>query len=216
MSKKWSASGAASFRSGEIDKDNRTQICSELQENGYKSEVPPAFFDALCDAIGLFNSERKLAENSKPSEMRKNLKAATDAARMLQHKLCDLDSNSKLLLIEVLGDEMSAPQEEYLSIVIDVLIKSADIAKEYPNKGRLVERSRVLLAAEVAYAIEKHLGEVPSTTKEGIFESVLTIVLRIATGKEVSSVHDLMRRALKVERKVDEFDTIEYTHPKDD
>lgn len=197
MSKKWGATGAADHHPFEIGAGDRTQIARELRSNGIGSAVPAEFYGSLGESIASFKSGRELAKGSSPSSVRANLKAAITAALELNERLNKLDGNSRQLLGEVEGGEIATLQNVYLRKTIQALSEASRLAGEYPATGRLPDHQRLWLAVDVANAISTHLGVTPTTTKGGVFESVLTIVLGIATGAEVSSVHDLARQALK-------------------
>lgn len=214
MSRRWGATGVSDHVSIEIDAKARTQIGLELRARGVTSQIPEDFYKSLGEAISSFNSGRELAKASKPAKVRANLQAAIDAALVLNDRLNDLDGNSRQLLGEVENGEASVLQNVYLRKIIQALSDASHLADEYPERGRLPEHERLWLAVEVANAISTHLGITPTTTKDGAFESVLTIVLEIATGNRVSSVHDLARHALKA--KQEQPDIIKHVPPKDD
>ena len=197
MSRQWGATGIADVRPVKIDTARREQINLELQSKGLLSEAPTAFFEALSQAIGHFNAGREMAEFSKPANVRKNLQTALNAALELYGRLDDLDGNSCQLLAEVEYGGIATLQGAHLLKIIHALREASLLANEYPTKGRLREGHRLGLAMDVADAIDTHIGVKPTTTKEGIYESILTIVLEITTDKEVKSVHDLARKALK-------------------
>jgi hypothetical protein len=220
----------------EID-EARKQIAKELGVKGVK-EIPEGFFIALGMAIGLYCSIREMAEATRPAKVRQNLKDALEATRILNDKLNNLDGNSRQLLDEIEGGAQL--QDVHLASIVRTLSEAVRLAKEYPTtRAGLHDHARLYLAKDVADAISEHLGRRATTTKEGVFESVLTIVLNLATTelasrrakkakkatkpkkqKEVSSVHALACRALKVQKKYqyDQFRRValvEYSPEKD-
>jgi len=212
MSKTWGPTGIGNYKPVRLDEGRRQQIAYEIVSLGGAPEIPSAFFDALCVALGGYKSNREIANSSKPAQVRKNLKAALTAALELNGCLNNLDGNSRQLVSSVTSDGVSALQNRYLSPLIQGLRQAKHLSEQYPKKGRLPEFSRLWLAVDVADAIRRHLGLAPTTTRSGLFESVLTIILEVATGNEVNDVTALARKALKAQ-KVETPGLTEYIPP---
>lgn len=213
MKRRWGFTGAASGQPFEIAQDARTQVRLELHRFDI-TNVPDEFFEDLGAAVGLFRSIRDMAESRRPAKVRDNLKAAIEAAHTLNEKLNGLDGNSRYL-IRVGGCAVDL-QDDHLWPIIQALGQAAILADEYPQSGRLPEDERLYLAVDVKNAIATHLGVEATSTKEGVFESILTVVLQIATGQQVNSVHELSRRALKAMKVEVQKGLFEYRLSKDD
>ena len=194
--RKWGSTGVNGFRPAEINDQQRDHLCLELRDHGV-TEISPKFFDALSLAIGHYLANGRLAEESKPGAVRANLKDAFDAAQLLNEKLNALDGNSRQLLGEV-GAEINELQNELLRRIVLSLNDALNLAHEYQHKGgRLFDHGRLWFAVDVGHAVEQHLKVKATSKVEGLYESVLTIALGIATGRDAASVHDLARRAIK-------------------
>jgi hypothetical protein len=154
------------------------------------------FFTALEKAAGFFNAEKDLAGKTKPSEVRSNLSAAVDAAQKLNDCLAELDANSLALIAEVRKGSAYELQRICQENILWILGQADLKADEYPNKGRLDENYRLFLAIDVAKAIQSHLHVTPTTTKDGLYDAILSIVLGWLKNREVNSSNDLARRAL--------------------
>lgn len=197
-SRKWGMNGVTALDKVTIDQNTCDQI--RLQAKHHRiSQVPEEFFGDLVDSIAQFNACCALKEASKPATVRKNLKEAIKAALILNDKLNRLDGNSRLLLDEA-GMPLGSLQHSELNSILTALSNAAKLAREYGN-ARLNDAGRVILATGVARAIERHLGKKASATKEGLFESMLAITLKAATGVETKDVHDLACRAVSLLRK---------------
>lgn len=216
MPREWGPSGAMGLQPIEIGTAKRQQINTELRSKGFVSEAPSLFFLSISIAVGRFNAIKEIIEGSKPADVRKNLKAAIEAANQLFKKLDDLDLNSCQLIAEVNHIGISKLQGGHTIEIIRTLEKAYLLADEYPTKGRLQENHRLQLAIDVAHSIQKYLEVKPTSTKEGVYESILNIVLEIATNKTVKSVHDLARKALNEKNLQPSEDLTEYYLPKDD
>lgn len=197
-----------------LSPDARTQIETIL--NGQSIAVPDTegFFDALASAIGLFDWGKRLRGKSLPAAVRKNLRDATDAALGLQDALNELDGNSRQLLRETVPGGIRSLFGHVREIILP-LKGAVLLAKEYPPRGGdLPDPHRYFLAADVADAIETHLGIRATCTKNGLFVEVLEVVLEEATGKPVKTVHELARAVIKHKIKRKRPDgTIEYMPP---
>ena len=122
---------------------------------------------------------------------------AVKAADRLSHNLSSLDGNSQGLLDKTHKGGVTSLQIRHLAKIESALADAAKLAGEYPNVGNLVDVPRLCLAIDVAKAIEKHLLIRATSTKGGLYEAVLEIMLHIATGLKPKSVHSLSLRANK-------------------
>ncbi|MES9933556.1 MAG: hypothetical protein ABW162_12155 [Candidatus Sedimenticola sp. PURPLELP] len=214
MPRPWGPTGVGDFDPYKIGDQSRKQIVLELKNHGIES-VSSAFFDALDMAVAFFNSNQAMAESSKPAKVRKNIQNALDAALVLNDRLNALDGNSRYLMNDVV-DEGVHHLYNSLEFIIHSLSEASNLANQYQKNGRLPDYARLWLAVDVASAIKKYLGVPPTTTRGGVFESVVTIMLEIATGNVVSDVNDLIRRALKARRNDDHPGFIENLPPEPD
>lgn len=194
----WGATGVGDYQPVKLSSNLKEHVETELRSRGINSSSLDAFFETIGKGIEFFKSNQRLAEESKPSRVRQNLKAAISAALKLNGRINDLDGNSRRLLSRVAKDGVFSVYED-LGRVIAKLTRTKQLASSYPTAGRLDENNRVFLAADVAKAIRDHLGEEPTTTKEGLFESILGMALKEATGKDFTALHELVRKSLSYE-----------------
>lgn len=215
MTREWGASGVGKLDAVELSPDTREQIKQILDTQSIKVADLDGFLNALADAIAFFKAQVKMREESRPAAVRRNLKRAHDAALKLNDALNKLDGNARQLLARVPEGDIHSLYEN-VGAAITALAKAQKLANEYPGQfgGNIPANHRIFLAADVADVIDSYLGIKPTTTKEGLFQAILEVVLEEATGREVKAVHALVRRTLSnnVKRKIPDG-TVEYVPP---
>ena len=218
MTRKWAATGIVDYHPYQLDDEILGHLKEEINYRGLKN-VQDDFYSDISEAISFYLSSRKLHEQCKPALMRKNLKEALNLSVKLEAKIAEMDSNSTFLVYDAIEGGCET-LNEYLYKIMSALSDAKLEADEYPSRGSLPDSSKVFLAKSVAVAIEKHLLQPATTTKEGLFESVLSIILSSIRGKGVSSVHDLCRKTLNVYSTATpgapNRGEIKYTPPKDE
>jgi hypothetical protein len=172
------------------------------------------FIEALDDSIALFDWGSLVHEISRPAAVRQNLNRARDAAKALSDALLNLDGNS-CQLIGYAQESGIFSLRANATDTISALDSAIRLANQYPQSGRLPEPRRIYLAADVADAMETHLGVEPNSTKNGAFIEVLETVLEVATSAgEIKAIHELARRALSSDVKIKHADgTVTYIPP---
>lgn len=186
-----------------------------LKDHGV-SAVPEQFWTEIESAIRRFKSRAKLHKETSPSQVRKNLTNALDQAKRFVEALENLDGNSKQLITKRRKNVFTETYAAVLSLTAE-LSNARELAEKYPKKGRLPESHREYLAADIAAMMRQQLKVDPSGTRErgsksSLFSTLIAQVLSIATGKDVSSVHDLVAKVLKNEiRTVDAQGLVIYT-----
>ena len=194
--RQWGATGVGDPATPRTSPGTREQIEQFLKDRSIEVADPDGFFDALAGAIGFFDWSKRLRGKSRPAAVRDNLRCAEDAALLLNDALNRLDGNSRQLLRETVPGGIRSLFGHMREIILP-LKGAVLLAGEYPQGGALHEPHRFFLAADVADAIETHLGIRATCTKEGLFEQVLATVLEDATRKPVSVVHELARAVIK-------------------
>jgi len=213
MKRDWTCAGAEALVEIEISPDMTQHICTTLAQARLKPSDD--FFVAIRRAISQFRTGKEIAGLSSPSAIRSNLNSAKKAAHQLNDKLNKLDHNSRLLISEVMEGDIVNKQISLLDQISKALTDAVMIAEKYPQRGRLKEDYRLWLATDVAAAIREYIGVEPSSTKDGLFESILCIILAEVTGQETTSHHELVRKALQVKR-TKSNGLVEYSPIKDD
>ena len=196
IKKLWDATGISALVEVEISPDTKQHICITLSHFGLISS--DGFFEEISQAIARFNAGKEIAGLSSPSAVRGNLSAALKATYQLNDKLNDLDHNSRQLINEVIEGGIITLQSSLLSQINKALGEASVLADKYQKRGRLREDHRLWFAADVAEAIRDYIDVEPSSTKDGLFESILCIILSEITGQETTTHHDLVRHALQV------------------
>ena len=83
--------------------------------------------------------------------------------------------------------------------VINLLSMPAKQIDQYVSGGRPTEYSTLLMSAHVAMAMRHTLEIAPKSTKDGLYLKILEVIFEAATGREPKAIHELARRALKIE-----------------
>ena len=213
MPKAWSPTGVHDFVAFDMTDEDRRYIATELEHRNVQIEDLEPFFKALAEGIRMFLSADRLAQQVRPAAVRENLAATLKTAEKLLDQLNTLDGLSRQLLDEKSDDGFSSMQSSNAAM-LRALYQARDEAAHYPMKGALRQDHRAFLARDVADAIHTHLDVRPTTTKAGLYEAILSIVLELATGQEPEDVHALARRGLKVEKDVGQSGLTTYTSPK--
>lgn len=200
----------------ELAKASSPKAVREKLKNARSAAVA---FQTKTAAVALELMEQRLTEQAKTDLI--------GAAAKLKVALYELDGNSRQLLRHVTAGEIFDLFDEIKSVLknaddgvpelstntVKWLSAAAQIAKSYPMRGRLPEHRRLFLAADVADAMETHLRQRATGTREALFEDLLSVILADAVGKaeDSSDVHSLIERALKQPVKLKNPDgTIEY------
>ena len=199
--REWGATGVTELPQFSITNETREQILKDFKRHNVV-KVPDTFFDVLRGAIASYLASIVLKKESRPAAIRKNLKAALDAAFRLNNKLNALDGNSRLLLDEA-GASIHALQSIHLQRILSALYRALASAKEYRTSGgALTDQGLDQLAVEVAGAIEEYSGKSATTTKYGLYHSILVTVLRAIPGyrSQKGTSQDLVIRALEARK----------------
>lgn len=215
MTKDWGATGVIDYIPVALDPDTKEQIKRQLGPNAPRKAQLDAFLEAVQDAIRFYHAQRELSDQTKPAVVRANLEAALNAALELEARLQALDGNSRMLIREEFKEGISVLEDRHLGTIMNALKEAAHVADQYPKRGRLPDHARLWLAVDVADALQTHLEIRATSTKEGVFESLLAIILGAATGQAAESVHDLARRALASQKRKGINGETEYYPPED-
>lgn len=188
----WGPSGVGPvLPSVKLSADQCKQILDVFDESPLAD--PDAFLKGVERAIHMYRQAKELARQSSPSEVRKNLELATDAALKLNDCMNDLDGNSRRLLDEVAP---KVDQQKMLAEIIGALSRARAAAREYQAKGRLPEYQNQYLAAYLRALYEKHTGRKATTVKSGLFMELVEVVMPIATGKAAKALHTLAEKVV--------------------
>ncbi len=200
MIRPWFPNGNANYDPQPLPDDIKSQLRTQLDAKGIDSDHFESFCTALSEAIGCCQCQKVIAKNSTPAKSRENLSKALEAARALEAALRAIDMNSWSLFRGV-TDNGFRPLLDTTTRLECWLQEALDKANEYPKQGRLPDYARLWLAKDVAAAIHDHLRITPTTTKEGLYFSVLELILEAIPRERGAVVHKLGTRGLKLWRR---------------
>lgn len=195
MSTTWFPAGACDYEVIKLSEEQRTSIRLELRAGEVDECSWDAFYTDIEQGLAAYRAMTGLADESRPAAVRRNLKTSLETALKLNDTLNDLDANSRLLLGQAASGGIHATYN-HLQEIIMALSEAGHKADDLPSKGRLPDYARLNLATAVLEAL-RSCGASPTTTKEGLYQNLLAVVLEIATGKPANAVHDLAEKAMK-------------------
>lgn len=223
MTRKWGASGVLNpkelrnvVKNSKLSLDDKEKIKQLIRDHISVSDLDlDAFFDELEQGLSKFFSIASVHQESSPANARKNLKKARKISLALNDDINKLDGNSHHLLEEAAEGGLEAFRHRLSRVILD-LHAASSLAEEYPSRGRPHEPHRIFLAADVRDAIKKFLHVSPTSTRGGLFYSILESVCAKAFGKESPDVYELARKALSYSGKIRHADgVVEYNPPPD-
>lgn len=193
----WSTVGVVKLGPETLTPSRKEQIEQILEDRRVELSDRDAFYEALGLAIACFHAGRQIRESSRPAAVRENLKSALDAACKLKDKLNGLDGTSRLILDTSTKWGLQA-HFGMMGMVVAAHERAYKVVDDHPTKGgNLKDWDRVHLAVAVANAIDSYSNVKATTTKDGLYISLLDVVLEEALGKDVKSVHVLAGKALR-------------------
>ena len=195
INREWSPSGITEWEVFVLQDATKKHLTCTLESFGISVENNELFIQKIEQAVTNYHLMQKIASDSKPSSVRKNLLSAQKKALELNEKLNNLDANSRLLIEEISSKGIQGVYSN-LSEVIAVLGKALSAAHEYPKRGRLVEYDKLNLGLGIAGAIQSVLGLKPSCTKDGLLEQCYSIVYQDITGESFAGVHTMIERII--------------------
>ncbi len=196
MTKRSVAHGCADLEDFQISPEGRELIEWQLERS--KIENPsPEFFQALELAAARFVSLERIHSDSKPAAMRAELKKAANLALRLEQALEQMHPVSNSLIRKASGMSAARFRDRKVTTTVEALEGARQLADNLPGRGSLVDEAKAELAIDVAVAMSKHLGRKPATTKEGLYASLLSIMLEQVTGKEPKSVQKLVKQTFE-------------------
>jgi hypothetical protein len=191
----WIPTGISDFSAFEFNTQQKQWLTLELRKFDIELANQNDFFADFEHALNMYRGGKNLREETKPSIIRANLKMLKLAADDLNNKINKIDGNSRALITK----ELPYPYLDMRQHIHDLylaLCRAENTADEYPKKGALPDNSRLQLAIDTVKTIYKHTKIAPTSSREGLYESVLTIILTMATGEEYSGLHALLYRAI--------------------
>jgi len=177
-----------------IDQDNWASI----EEHIYKIDRVREFLRSLDDSVSIYHAAINIAEDSLPSNVRENIRAIRYDASALLGRLTDLNVSTRIFI----GEETCALIEKLSADCLTVhklLSMPAKQINQYVSGGRPIEYSTLQMSTHVARAMRQKLEIAPKSTKTGLYLQILEVIFEAATGREPTALHDLARRALKLE-----------------
>lgn len=181
-----------------LDKDSRVFIRNNLKSERkirLDDDQIGTLYLKIERAISLYLGAEKLRDSCKPAKIRSELAGALKTLHKMEDQLFDMNMNSKMLLSEASRKLSYELRAKYIDELHESLELALNLAEEYPKKGKLPQDHRMFLAEDLA-RVSQEIGVKPTTTKGGWYESLLSVVFEIVTGKTLSNPHELARSAL--------------------
>lgn len=168
----------------------------------FKTDISdyPDFIPAIEDEISFYKSfiESNSKSTTSPKLIRNNLRNTKNLLSTLVENLRQLDDFSKYLIHRYIGTISVDGYLEESEIILGRFESALDDAeRKLPKAGRLGNFDRHLLAIKIADAIEEHLNKRPTGTKEGLFHSLLQIILQDCSDGSTKNLHHLAEKVIK-------------------
>jgi len=194
----WGPTGVIQLPPHTIKKVTREYLTAVVKTANRKPADLEAFFEDLNTAIRFYKGFKRLRQETRPQAVRQNLKRARDHSARLMQSLNDLDGKSRQIISGMNEQSEFSRLLESAGQNWELLSRAYRRAQMGPRQrsGRLVEGELDNLAADVADAIKSRLKCKLGAAREGLFHSVLQIVLKEATGIARSPTQALLRRAI--------------------
>jgi len=177
----------------------RQSISYELKTKKIKDN--DSFYRAIDGAIGHYEISKRV--DNEYSDTKKNFTGLNNTTNKLITQLNDFSWYTDLLFesSECVNrpDLVKRLQElnNHTELIIDYLSRQRP---EKKKEGPRPDQSKQELFIEVANAIEDTLGIKPSKTKDGVFDSIMLLILNELESKELSNIHGRTMKSLN-ERK---------------
>ena len=156
------------------------------------------FLEFTNGSVSRYWSSKTLQEDNQPSRVKKELQDANASLVRFSKKINNLGGTSKWFLHSSLNCKSEYSFNSALDVVRSELLRAERMASN-PVQMRGAPRShhRRSLASEVAYAMSNFLGMEPTTTRGGLFEEIVILLLEAIEEREVKSVREILSAALK-------------------
>lgn len=206
MDKKYRPSGVADLVEYKFSDSTMSAIRKCLRNNkkiSKENKDNPDFIKSLELASSRFAAESKIHGKNKPSDIVRNLERALNSARTYKYHVKNLDTRSRLFIKKVSNADSIGYVENIETCIeyhTNILMDAHKLAKQLPQKGSLVQYYKLLFVRDIARVIKKHLDLKPTSTKGGLFESVVKILLEDITGKKHLGLHSLIEKVLAAEK----------------
>ena len=190
----------------DLTNDTREQLLTEFRRLGIPVDGPTGFFTEISTAIGLYNAQQQLANDTSPSAARDQMTETLAAATQLSNALGNTNANAIAHIHEAListGAEQTSATAfinsaiHTLDKINSVFAEAIQLSEEHINQGRLSDIARILLACDLAKIFQKYTRLKPKASEDGPYEALLSIVVGAATGGTLFSSHKLARKALQ-------------------
>jgi hypothetical protein len=158
-------------------------------------------------AVKTYPSARALQDNIDPPTVRADLKKASKAALALHDRLNALDEQTLRLLEQDGEDAVNQMRHEVSQFLIRLNAATDILKKVSPRGGGVTDVPKQLLVAHIAHLFRTLTTIKPTTTVEGFFEHVISVIVADVDNRESDgqppakahrSVHDLILKSLRV------------------
>jgi len=190
----WYPTGVSGYETFTLTNEQKTLLLTELRAAGVSQEAIDRLFPLIEKALAEYKAFTRIANDSRPATVRNNLKACLTTALKLNDHLNELDGNSRQILDQVEPTGATKIREN-LNTIVHILSQASQEASYLPSGGRLPDYPKQQLSIKIADSLVA-VGITPTTTKEGLYCSVLAFVLEFATGRPVKAAHELVAKTL--------------------
>ena len=186
----------ADFEPFTFNADDRMHLERELAARGVPAERHAGFIAALEQAIAMYNSGVVSDRSTLPSKTRKALRSCLKALGKLERQFEALDTARGRASLAAVGVDL----DELLNLQFVDLRSRLGQAVDQPVPDKEKNHTQYFLLKDVALAFPEHLQIDSSSTKGGLYEAVLEIVIRVAKGSEIAEPNALARKGQELLR----------------
>lgn len=190
----------ADFKPFTFKADDRTHLERELTARAIPAERHAGFIAAMEQAIALYKSGN-ISDLSSASQgqTRDTLQRFSTTLEQMEVELKALDTVQGRVTLAAVGIDLEVLRDQFDDFV--KLTRGLDKAIGLPVSDGSGDHTKFFLLKDVALAFPEHLQIDSSSTKGGLYEAVLEIVMKAATGFEYKAPNALAVEGRKLLKK---------------
>jgi hypothetical protein len=158
---------------------------------------PPDFRAALDGALQVYQASAYLQERGSPKQVRYNLQRAIKAALNLNARLNDLDGNSRQLLGEVPGGDISQLYASLEKVVLALDAAERKAGEWSKTRAGVRDNGPANMAYYLAKGLRQYLQHEAVSTEQGLFAQLYAVLADLVNA---SSDGKAIRAALRAVR----------------
>jgi uncharacterized membrane protein YccC len=217
---KWGYDGRVEVVPFHFGEEHKKEIQNNLGTSFAGDRTQALISDLEKEIAEFVAHEKHETEQPRRAEVKAALEELENYASELAQRLEALDASTRhIIAIQIplpifLADEsVDVEYHNHIEFLADALADfRRGIVRALDDKlsllpsakpGPLKRPARRTFAWNVVCILADHTKKQPTTTRDGLYESILRICLSAATGESVSDVHDLAMEAMKKRDKVE-------------